>query len=211
VQPALKIFEGKLVTKKKTLTLVYTGNAGKLHRLDLFLEALKHTDANVQFYCIGHGSQTQTLKHLTKQYALEARVKFIPFLPVEQLAKYVDDADVCLVSLVASGIIGKTIPQKLVQYLAWGKPILAMLDGDGANLLQKTQGGFIVKPQVKAIVNAIEKLQALSSLQRQKLGQRNRDYYQQNLQVDIAAKTIEHHCTDLIKLNKSKPTTLASK
>jgi len=211
IQPSLKVVDVKPVVKTNSLTLLYTGNFGKLHRLDIVLEAIKQSHPSVQLYCIGHGSETQALHNLTKQYQLEKRVKIIPFLPVDQLLKYVDDADVCFVSLVAFGIIGKTIPQKLIQYLAWGKPILGMLEGDGAKIVHSSQGGLIVKPQVKALVNAIERFRKLPLLERQKMSESNRLFYEQNFKVDLASKTIDHHCTDLIKLKTSNPTTSASK
>ena len=61
----------------------------------------------------------------------------------------------------------------------------------------------------KKILQLVQEGFQLKTLQ--KMSESNRLFYEQNFKVDLASKTIDHHCTDLIKLKTSNPTTSASK
>src|SRR5690606_21096955 len=50
-------------------------------------------------------------------------------------------ASALLVSLVRSPIMSQTVPSKVQAYLAAGKPIIASLDGEGAQVLNDSGAG----------------------------------------------------------------------
>ena len=52
-------------------------------------------------------------------------------------------ADALLATLRSEPIFAMTIPGKIQSYLAVGRPILAMLDGEGADLIARNEAGLV--------------------------------------------------------------------
>lgn len=62
--------------------------------------------------------------------------------PVERMPSFFKHADVLLVSLKDEPIFSMTIPGKLQSYLAAGIPVMAMLNGEGAEVVESSQSGL---------------------------------------------------------------------
>ena len=52
------------------------------------------------------------------------------------------NADALLITLKKSKIFSLTVPGKIQSYLACGKPILSMMDGEGSNIINESMAGF---------------------------------------------------------------------
>ena len=66
-----------------------------------------------------------------------------------------------------------TIPGKLQAYLCSGKPILAMLNGEGAKIIEDSGCGFSSRSgDSVALVNSIYKLKKMNIKDREKMGLR---------------------------------------
>ena len=63
--------------------------------------------------------------------------------PLEKMPSFFKCADALLICLKDEEIFSKTIPVKLQSYLAFGKPILAMLNGEGAKIIEDSQSGLV--------------------------------------------------------------------
>ena len=61
---------------------------------------------------------------------------------MEDMPKFFQDADALLVNLKDEPIFSMTIPGKLQAYLVTGKPILALLNGEGARLFKDSGCGI---------------------------------------------------------------------
>jgi colanic acid biosynthesis glycosyl transferase WcaI len=82
-----------------------------------------------------------------------------------------------LVSLKPDPIFSMTIPGKVQSYLAAGIPLLAMLDGEGARIVQEAGGGLVCPPgDSRALAKTVEQLSALSADRRAEMGSRGRAY-----------------------------------
>ena len=66
--------------------------------------------------------------------------------PVETMPTFYKHADAMLVSLKPDPIFAMTIPGKVQSYLAAGKPVIAMLDGEGAAVIAESGAGINVAP-----------------------------------------------------------------
>ena len=62
--------------------------------------------------------------------------------PVDRMPSFYKCADALLVSLRDEPIFSMTIPGKLQSYLAAGIPVLAMLNGEGADIVHKSGAGL---------------------------------------------------------------------
>ena len=128
-------------------------------------------------------NKTEELKKLIKDYHLEDRVIYHGPIPAKKASAYFASADALYVSLAGDGYVGKTIPNKLVMSLAFGKPIIGVLEGDGKAILESAGGGIVAQANKESIAKAIEQMAELPNEQRKKLGQLNQAYYSNNLSV----------------------------
>jgi glycosyltransferase involved in cell wall biosynthesis len=76
-----------------------------------------------------------------------------------------------LVSLSDDPVFALTVPAKLQAYLACGRPILAMLDGEGARVVQEARAGIVCPPgNGAALAQSVLSLARLSAAEREQFG-----------------------------------------
>lgn len=169
----------------KPFNILYCGNLGLIQLIDLIPETMKEiNNSNIQFHVIGMGPKSNELLDLINKYSLEDKVIYHGPIVASKAASYFASADVLYVSLDGSGYVGKTIPNKLMMSLAFGKPIIGVLDGDGKDILIKAGGNIIAKPNPESVAEAINKMYSLSTIDRKEMGIKNREYYFSNLSID---------------------------
>ena len=112
-------------------------------------------------------------------------------IPALQASAYFKGADALYVPLKNEGYVGKTIPNKLMMSMAFAKPILAMLEGDGKNILLESDGAVFSEQSYQSLASALKTLSSLSNRELKRLGQNNLSYYKNNLTIDKVAHQIE--------------------
>ena len=82
---------------------------------------------------------------------------------------------------VASSVSALQYPQKLSEYLAGGRAVIASDISDQPMILEKARAGFVVKDlTVQNLAEAIEQFATLSREERAKLGQNASRFAQEN-------------------------------
>lgn len=180
------------VIYKNKYNLVYAGNIGKLQLSDRLLEAIKLLKGkDIKLHFMGMGSE---LAHIQKQIDgehLEDVVEYHGALPIEQAESYYENANALVVSLKNDGYVGKTIPNKAIQYLKYGKPILAIISGNAKELLNQAGGSLFSSEEPSDIAATMEKIVLLSKKEKQIMGENNAAYFNEYLSVDKIAKKLE--------------------
>ena len=185
---------------EKKFNILYCGNLGIIQLIELIPQAMSLIDnPDIQFHVIGMGPKTDTLKRLISEYHLEDKVIYHGPIPAKRAASYFVSADALYVSLKNEGYVGKTIPNKLMMSMAFGKPILAVLGGDGKDLLEKSGGAIIANEDAQSIADSINKLVDLSSEERKKLGQLNQTYYFSNLSIKKCGDAVNQFLLDELR------------
>ena len=173
------------------VNVLYCGNLGTIQLINLIPESMALVeDKEIKFHVIGMGPKTEELKSLIKEHNLEDRVIYHGPIPAKKAAAYFDAADVLYVSLKSDGYVGKTIPNKLVMSMAFGKPIIGVLDGDGKAVLNDSKGAFVAQPDKTSIAVAIDKMAKLSNEERKRLGELNRAYYQDHFSIEKTGQSV---------------------
>jgi glycosyltransferase involved in cell wall biosynthesis len=185
IQPALPLKKQALVPYPKGLNIVYTGHLGHIQQLDMLIHALTMLPHHVHIHLIGTGQHLKTLQKKAKLLNLTNRVHFYGHQLQENLWPFIEQADALFVGLAALGVVGKTIPHKLIQYLDSGKPIISMLTGDGQALLEHIGGNFMAEMNEQSLVDQIKKLSLLSAQEKQAIGDHNRAYCRKNFNQEI--------------------------
>lgn len=125
-------------------SIVFTGNIGEAQDFPAILDAaeqLKET-GKVRWVIVGDGRMAPWVRSEVERRQLKETVLLPGRFPIERMPSFYRHADALLVSLRAEPIFALTIPGKLQSYLAEGLPILAMLDGEGADVISRSGAGL---------------------------------------------------------------------
>ena len=145
------------VTQKVHFT--FAGNIGKVQNLENIINAFRLLSdgyqKKTQLNIIGDGSNLANLKKLSNN---NPNIIFHGKQIREDMAKFYKASDFLIVSLIDEPIFSVTIPAKTQTYIAARKPILAIINGDVADIVNDNNLGISVDPSnVGLIKEAFEK------------------------------------------------------
>jgi colanic acid biosynthesis glycosyl transferase WcaI len=162
--------------------VVFAGNMGAAQALDNVLqsaESLAETQ-EIQFVFIGSGMDRQRLEAVARNRGL-LNVRFIDRQPEERMSAFFAIADILLVHLKRDPLFEITIPSKTVTYMACGRPIVAAISGDGAEIVQAAGAGLACTPEdPAALAECLLRIYRMSPQQRQKMGDAGRSAFLQH-------------------------------
>ena len=165
--------------------VVFAGNLGKAQSLPTLVDAaeqLKDLD-DFKLVLIGSGSMSGWLEEQKKQRNLDNLILAGRF-PPEHMPIYFARAKCLLVSLGKDDILAKTVPAKVQSYLAAGKPLLASIDGEGAQVVESSGAGFSSRAEdTQGLVNNIRRMHQLTDEQREAMGQSGREYFLEHYEM----------------------------
>ncbi|MFA5235329.1 MAG: glycosyltransferase family 4 protein [Bacilli bacterium] len=180
--------------------LVYIGNLGQVQLLDELLEAVKSLKGrDLHVHIVGNGSARDRLLATIKNEDLSEYVHMYGYRPIHEAVAFIPDADVLLVPLKAGGYVGRTIPNKLVTYMGYGRPILGALTGDGRALLEAAGGGIVVEPSTRGLIEGIKRAIDLTEEEKNALGARNLAYFKEHLTLEKVGAELESYLSELVK------------
>jgi glycosyltransferase involved in cell wall biosynthesis len=166
---------------KEDFVVLFAGNIGEAQNIDCIIDVaveLKHNPA-VKFVFIGNGRKKETLESRVKNLCLSDSVFFPGQYILDAMPVFMQMADILLVSLKDELIFNLTVPSKVQFYMAQGKPILAMLNGDGAEIINAAQCGKAVPANdSKALQGAVQEFYAMPEQELQILGSNGKQYYE---------------------------------
>ncbi len=96
----------------------------------------------VRLYIAGTGSDERRLRSIVDTEEVGDLVRFLGWLPFEQIHAYVLKSDLCLVPHVNNDFINTTVPNKLFQYMALAKPVLVSNAKPLARIVKQAGCGF---------------------------------------------------------------------
>jgi colanic acid biosynthesis glycosyl transferase WcaI len=136
----------------------YAGNMGRTHGLEILAEVAQRLDSsnNIHFLFIGSGGKRRQLELAIKHNELSNSTLLKPFSR-DDLTVVLDACDIAIISFVP-GMAGVSVPSRLYNIMASGKPIVAVADADSelALVVREEQIGWVVPPNdVDGIVAAI--------------------------------------------------------
>jgi glycosyltransferase involved in cell wall biosynthesis len=126
----------------------YGGNMGRTHGLDVILSAASslrdHMD--IHFLLMGWGARRGQAERHVRDSSL-TNVAFHPPVPRAQLASALNTADVTVIALV-EGMAGLSVPSRLYDVLAAGKPVIAIADAASelAMVVREHDLGWVIRP-----------------------------------------------------------------
>jgi len=120
-------------TSKKT-KILFAGNIGMAQNLDVYISLARNLKLksrhDFEFIFLGDGSYKKEFIYKIYELELSSYFKFIPRVPINEVPKYYQAADILTASLSFDDVISLTLPSKIQSYLATGKPIFSVGHGE---------------------------------------------------------------------------------
>jgi glycosyltransferase involved in cell wall biosynthesis len=134
------------LNEDEKVQFTFAGNTGKVQNLENIIQSFnKLSDEyleKAQLNIIGDGSELERLKRVNKT----DNVIFYGRKPRSEMMKYYKASSFLIVSLANEPIFSVTVPAKLQTYIAAKRPILAIINGDTANIVKDNNLGFVANP-----------------------------------------------------------------
>lgn len=192
--------EDLTATDSEYINIFYMGNVGIAQNIKQIVDAVeKIKNLNgFKIHIVGSGSMLSFMKKYVNERGLKNKFVFYGKRPYSEMKKYYKMANACLLTLSSQTKIGLTIPGKLQNYMAAGKPIIASIDGDSVEIINTSKSGICVCADnsdelAKAIfefVNNYDKYLVC--------GQNARKYYKENFTLETHVRKLEEELQKLI-------------
>lgn len=145
------------------LKIMFAGNMGEAQDIKtVFKAALALKNLPVSWLFVGDGRMRKWLETEVQENKMEDKFYFYGNHPIKAMPYFFSKADIMLVSLKDEEIFRKTVPAKLQAYLAFEKPILGVLSGEGAQIINESNCGWVsdsgnveaLQENVKRVINS---------------------------------------------------------
>ena len=129
---------------KSGFKLMFAGAVGEAHGFECTMQAalLTKEHKDIKWIIVGDGRRLDWVKDFVKQNELEETVFTLGRFPAETMPWFFKQADVMLVTLSDDPLFKLYAPAKISSYMAAAKPIIAVLNGEGAEVIKDANCGW---------------------------------------------------------------------
>lgn len=162
------------------LPVVYVGTLVRFRGMDFLLHvlvALRQKTPNAVLVFVGDAPEPDMLflREEAERLGLKDHVIFTGFVPMEEAWGYIRIAAACVSPFRPNPVLDSTSPTKVVEYLAWGRPVVANEHPDQSKVLRESGGGLAVPYTVEAFADALAWILANPEIA-QEMGRTGHDY-----------------------------------
>lgn len=194
-KPEPDLFRNKYNLPSDKFIIGYAGSIGLSNGLEAFVTCIKilANDDRFLFVFLGDGIKREIF---IKETYGQHNVIFIPKVPREEVSSFLAACDLLYFASLKSKIwdFGWS-PNKLIDYMISGKPVLASYSGFQSMINEANSGIFVPSEDPYAIKEALEKLVKMSSSELSNMGLAGREWILKFRDWDMVAKNY----IDLIK------------
>ncbi len=173
-------------------TIMYTGNIGKAQGFDVLVDVIKQLkDKNIFWIFIGEGSFKKNLINDLNNLNLLNKCKFINQIDIVDVPSYSKLADAMFFSLKDNYLFSRTVPAKMQSYMALGKPIIALIKGEGAKIIRDSNSGIVISnSDTKKIASSIINFSETKETELNEMGENGRKFYLNNFSIRLRKKQL---------------------
>jgi colanic acid biosynthesis glycosyl transferase WcaI len=184
--------------------VLYGGNIGLAQGLDVLVASarLLREVPDIHFVIVGSGPEKESLMHQVRDSGL-ANVEFVDHQPKDRVPAFFSAADTLFAHLKAAPHRVGTIPEKILAYMACGRPVLmAAQEGAAAEVIRTHGCGRTVLPEnPEALAQAISSLYR-SRLENEPLGMKGRQAIETHFSGDKILQVMEASLTKIVEAGK---------
>jgi glycosyltransferase involved in cell wall biosynthesis len=136
------------------LTIAYVGSVGMAQGVQTLVDAVAPLgDEGVELRIVGDGFERDRLAAAAAAAGL-THVRFDPAVPASSVPDVLAAADATVVMLRRGPLYEDSLPTKLVEGLAAGRPVLVNAEGEAARIVADAEAGYVSTPEDPASLRA---------------------------------------------------------
>lgn len=126
--------------------LMFAGAVGEAHGFECTMQAALMTKdhKDIKWIIVGDGRKLDWVRDFIRENELGDTVYTLGRYPADTMPWFFNQADVMLVTLNDDPLFKLYAPAKISSYMAAGKPILAVLNGEGAAVIKEAECGWTI-------------------------------------------------------------------
>ena len=191
----------EVVHESNTFNVMFAGNIGMAQDFPSVLaavERLKHY-AHIKWHVVGDGRMADWVAASIVERGLQDCIKLYGRFPLGRMPSFFRHADALLVCLADDPIFAMTIPGKVQTYLSTGLPVLAMLDGEGADLIKQSGAGLTCPAgDSEGLAKIVLEMSEMTEMDREQMGINGRAAMQSDFNRTHLIDTLEQWMSDLV-------------
>ena len=175
------------IFSNEKLNLLYAGNVGEAQDFNTLINACKKLDHDkIKFIILGDGRFKEEFIQSVGINNLKKFFVFLKSVSSNEVYKYLNSADFLYLSLNDSELFKMTVPAKLQTYMAIGKPVIANINGEGADLINDVKFGFVSNSgDYNGLIKIFDQILKLPKNERLKIGLNGKRFYQKNFKSEL--------------------------
>ena len=196
--------------KPGSFNIMFAGNIGDAQDFPAILAAAEKLKSrtNIRWLIVGDGRMADWVRDEIGRRDLQECVLMLGRHSLDRMPSFFKHAQALLVSLKDEPIFSMTIPGKLQSYLAAGIPVVAMLNGEGAEILRRSGAGLSCPAgDHAALAASVLTLSAMGEEERELIGRNGRDIsnleFQRDMLLDRLEKWIEQLKSDGVSVSET--------
>ncbi|MBR5502771.1 MAG: glycosyltransferase family 4 protein [Oscillospiraceae bacterium] len=149
----------------------FAGGMGVAQGIDLIVQAANRIreEQHIKYLFMGDGTEFLKIKKLVEDLDLQDRFVFTGWVAMPQLPAHMQLCDVMMMALKDNEVLNITVPAKLQTYMHERKPVLAFMNGAGAEAV--TESGCGVAVEAENIEQLADTILSLSKTEKAALAQ----------------------------------------
>lgn len=189
----LEIFTSIERNRREFFVVMYSGSLIESYDFDIIINvAKKLKNKKIKFVIRGKGRLFSYLLEQKEKFQIENLEISSDFLPLEELPNTLAESDVLLVPMRGEQSLNLSLPTKILEYQAVGRPIICCSNGAVGNYVERTESGIRVNVgDSDALAETILKMESDPELCK-RLGRNGRMYAEQNLRFEKIAQRLSN-------------------
>ena len=186
-------------------TVMFAGNIGEAQDFPAILQAVEllRDKPHIRWVIVGDGRMAAWTRQQIQQRQLSNQILMVGRFSLDRMPSFFAHANALLVSLKDEPIFAMTIPGKVQAYLGSGLPVLAMLNGEGARIVEEAQAGLTSPASDgKALAANVLKMSSMAGADRSIWGQNGKRYAGEQFDKQVLLYKLETWLSELSITNE---------
>lgn len=192
--PARESSPPELSDFANSFNVMFAGNLGEAQDLLTVAKAasLCKDQPDIRWLIVGDGRARDALHEEIERLGVGDVVHLLGRHPAKRMPSFFRAASALLVSLKPEPIWAMTIPSKLQNYMAAGRPVLGMLDGEGARVIAESECGMVSPAgDAQSLARNVKAMAAASVASRDSMGRRGQAYAEQHFEREALIDNLD--------------------
>ena len=174
--------------------LMFAGAVGEAHGFDCTMQAalLTKEHKDIKWVIVGDGRRLDWVREYVKEHGLEETVVTLGRYPADTMPMFFEQADVMLVTLNDDPLFKLYAPAKISSYMASSRPIIAVLNGEGGEVIKDAKCGWhLAAGDAEGFAKPAIELSQTDKAVLQEKGKNGRAYYDEHFTKDKCLRKLD--------------------